>query len=427
MTQVQADRYVVVSADSHVGPKLEEYLEYCPKRYVEELDDQLQRVIAQRRSGFAATAAQATNYRDLDPRFLAAAEASAAVAGAFDPGARHRAMDLDGVAADVIFHGTHSWEPMPLIGDGLFGIIPGTSSADRDAAGYHMYNQWLADFISGSPERHAGIAYVSLLDIDGAVAELEWARGAGLRGVNFPAPRRDLPDFTSPRYDHFFAACASLGMPLSTHSGGGDRWTYEDGVVNSAIQCIEVPYVARRGLWQLVLSGVFDRFPDLKFVLTEAYGRWIPETVGDMDLAYLDPMNPGIRRKIRHLPSEYWMSNCYVGASFMSHDEAGSYPARGTSRMMWGSDYPHCEGTHPYTRLAMRTTFAGISADAVRSMIGLTAAEAYGMDLARLGAIADRIGPTVEELMTGTNERPGPEYMGRGFRPNTDWPAGAGR
>jgi hypothetical protein len=114
----------------------------------------------------------------------------------------------------------------------------------------------------------------------------------------------------------------------------------------------------------------------------------------------------------------------------MSHDEAAQYPAHGARSLMWGDDYPHLEGTFPYTRDALRKTFAGIRPEFTQRMIGLNAAEAYGFDVARLRAVAERIGPTAAELSSAPPASPGGNYVGHGFRESSAWPAasvGAGR
>jgi predicted TIM-barrel fold metal-dependent hydrolase len=419
-------RYIVVAADSHVGPPVEVYGDYCPPRYRKAFQDQVQAVKAQRALGmsFSEVAERSFGYK-VAPEVAAAADLVDLVEGGHDPEMRRRDMDLDGVAADVIFHGLQNGEPMPLVAEGLFQSATSEPGA-LDSVGCHMYNQWAADFISGAPERHAALAYVSLVDIPGAVKEVEWARNAGLRGVNFPAPKRGRPDYTHSSYDRFFAACADLEMPLTTHNGGGDRWQYDDSTIGTAFQKIEGPFVARRGIWQLIFSGALERHPRLKVVVTEFFNsHWIEGTLRDMDFAALDPINPSIHNRLPRLPSEYWATNFYVGASFMSHDEAALYPDRGMNAIMWGSDYPHLEGTHPYTRLALQNTFAGIPPQHVQAMVGLTAAEAYGLDLERLRPIADRIGPTVEELSAEPAVLPGADYFGFGFRKSSAWPADA--
>ena len=67
---------------------------------------------------------------------------------------------------------------------------------------------------------------------------------------------------------------------------------------------------------------------------------------------------------------------------------------------MWGDDYPHAEGTWPHTRASMAATFAGIDPDHVRRFLGDVAIDVYGLDRDALATVADRIGPTVDELST---------------------------
>jgi hypothetical protein len=65
---------------------------------------------------------------------------------------------------------------------------------------------------------------------------------------------------------------------------------------------------------------------------------------------------------------------------------------------MWGQDYPHTEGTYPYTTEALRHTFAGLDVGEVAPMVGLTAAGVYGFDLGLLETVAAEVGPTVDEV-----------------------------
>ena len=65
---------------------------------------------------------------------------------------------------------------------------------------------------------------------------------------------------------------------------------------------------------------------------------------------------------------------------------------------MWGNDLPHPEGTFPYTRFWIRERFQDVPEDETRRILGLTAAEVYGVDLGALAPLVDRIGPTVDEV-----------------------------
>ncbi len=60
---------------------------------------------------------------------------------------------------------------------------------------------------------------------------------------------------------------------------------------------------------------------------------------------------------------------------------------------MWGADYPHSEGSYPYTTEALRVAFADYPEPEVRAMVESTAASFYGFDLDRLRPVGDRVGP----------------------------------
>jgi predicted TIM-barrel fold metal-dependent hydrolase len=65
---------------------------------------------------------------------------------------------------------------------------------------------------------------------------------------------------------------------------------------------------------------------------------------------------------------------------------------------MWGSDYPHLEGTWPNTLKALRETFSTYPEEEVRAMLGENAARVYGFDADALQRVADEIGPTLAEI-----------------------------
>jgi hypothetical protein len=77
---------------------------------------------------------------------------------------------------------------------------------------------------------------------------------------------------------------------------------------------------------------------------------------------------------------------------------------------MWGQDYPHTEGTFPYTREALRNTFADVPTDEVVAMVGGNAAALYGFDLDALAPIATRVGPTVDEITHPLDKVPDDAY-----------------
>jgi hypothetical protein len=105
-------------------------------------------------------------------------------------------------------------------------------------------------------------------------------------------------------------------------------------------------------------------------------------------------------------PSEYWARNCWVGASFPSPSEVAKRHEIGIDKIMWGSDYPHHEGVWPHTSEHLRRSFHDVPDDELTRMLSTNAAEVYGFDLAKLAPLAEKIGPTVDELATPLDRIP---------------------
>ena len=153
------------------------------------------------------------------------------------------------------------------------------------------------------------------------------------------------------------------------------------------------------------MGGVFERFPGLKFVMTEAGASWIPTTLRQLDGLHAAMrmgrtgevgFDPAAALPLK--PSEYFDRNCWVGASFPSPVEGQARDKVGIHKYMWGSDYPHHEGSPPFSRESLRRAFAGTAPAEMHQVLAVNAAEVYGFDLEALRPAADRFGPTVGEL-----------------------------
>ncbi|MFI0355044.1 amidohydrolase family protein [Actinomadura sp. 9N407] len=419
------ERYTVVSTDSHVGPSVKNQLrEYCDSKYLEDFDRFVEEMEGHGLLSFRSSEAakpgedeswslgrsQAEQFgkragiRNADQvghRFLQRSYEHSLMPGLQDHSARLADMDTSGVAADVIYHGGLNGQSIPFSTTGL--ISWGDSTYNHlEPVGVRVYNRWLADFVSMAPARHAGIAHIPISDPEACVREVEWAAGAGLKGINLPAPRGDFPMLNDPVWEPLWAACAETGLSLNTHGGGGEHYPYQ-GQGAQAMYMMETAWRTRRGVWVMVLSGIFDRHPALKLVLTEQWMDWAPGVMADMDGLYNGSAGSAVRAALPRPPSEYFKQNCYIGASFMANWEAKFAIEHGfAGNVMWGDDYPHAEGTWPHTREAMRFTFCDIDPEYTRRNIGDTAIDVYGLDRAELDRIAARIGPMVAELTTPT-------------------------
>ncbi|MBV9661084.1 MAG: amidohydrolase [Acidimicrobiales bacterium] len=396
-------RYCVVSADGHVGPSVKGQLrQYCEAKYLDDFDrfvDEMEGHLLYTDAAYLEEPIKSMRYEH------------SLVAGLQDEAARRADMDADGIAADVLFHGGLNGQSVPFSTTGLITWSNPAYNA-LEAVGVHIYNRWLADFVSNAPKRHVGVAHIPISDPDACVREVEWAASNGLKAVNLPAPRNDFPMYNSGVWEPLWAACEANGVVLTTHAGGGNLYPFE-GVEAVALFLIESSWLSRRSVWVLILSGVFERHPKLKFLATEQYGDWAPNTLADMDSAYYATHTASLRAVLPKPPSEYFMSNCFIGASFMSPSEAREGIGNGLERnLLWGADYPHWEGTWPRTLPAMRHTFATLPVAPVRRYLGENAIDVFGLDRAELTKLASQIGPKVDDV--AVEFEPPPEMV-RGF------------
>jgi predicted TIM-barrel fold metal-dependent hydrolase len=411
---------VVVSSDCHVSPTLEgDLLPYCPEKHVGAFWQWMEESAERRAAGRKGFVFGGDENLEVIKKIHTW---NLQTDGARDIHARLRDMDRDGVAAEIIFHGSAPFEPMPFLTSGI-----GITSKDPELGkvGGHMYNQWLADFCSVEPERHVGLAQLPIWDIEESIKELTWAREHGLRGANFPAPRADVVGYEDPAWDPFWAACQDLGMTLASHGGGGAATPPVSGPMAMHIYMAESNAFNRVSpVVRLLFSGVFERFPGVKVVQTEQQGAWYGDVLEELDSRWKG-FRVQIGDQLETPPSELLRTNYFVGASFQSRYEAETAIAQGyEDNIIWGSDYPHPEGTYrypehpdetPMTRLAMRNTYHGLPAEPVRKMLGENGVRVYGFDRAALFDVANRIGaPTHAELAQPLDERP--SHWGFAFR-----------
>ncbi|CAB4322434.1 MAG: amidohydrolase family protein [Actinobacteria bacterium] len=376
------DRYTIISADGHAGGSHAQYREYLTAEMQVEFD--------------AWRGEYKNPFRDLqdDGRTRN-----------WDTERRNGDLDAEGVAAEVLFPNTVP----PFFPTGVV-IAPAPSTADfpRRLAGLRAHNRWLVDFVAESPERRAGLAQIALNDVDEAIADVKWAREQGLRGILLPGVSPDTPwidPLFSAIYDPLWAVCQDLDMSITHHAGGSGIPNY--GKHDSAITMfvLESGFFANRAIWHLIMAGVFERFPGLKFIMTEQGTSWLPPALTRMDDIHNSMVNGRIGEigmpksgALPHRPSDYFRRNCFLGASFPSPGEASTFHDIGIDKIMWGSDYPHNEACSPLSRESLRHSFKGWSEADMRKILSENAASVYGFDLEALKPIAAKIGPTVADL-----------------------------
>ncbi|MEA3300897.1 MAG: amidohydrolase family protein [Pseudomonadota bacterium] len=407
-------RICIVSGDGHAGTRVADYRDYMPARY----HGALKEVEQEERDFLLVTAGQSRFPEEalavIDDR---SAIRSGGQSGGWDPARRVREMDQEGVVAEIIHQG-HQHASMPF-----FSITNRPRPPELRQVGAEAYHRWLAEHMAATGGRAFGVADPGPChDMNAAVRELRWVADHGFVSVGVPGVVADsaLPPLYDAHFDPFWAACQELGLVPSIHAG----WGLEQGLffrfadMMTGGQSIEqaardgkflamgeelkksrrspnaLGMQPRRAMWQLMLGGVFDRFPGLKLALTEIRAEWIPAT-----LAYLDASVAESGVRIAHSPGEYFRRNCYVTPSSPKIEEIAMRHDIGVDRFIFGTDYPHPEGTWPNTREWLKTIFTGVEESEARMILGENAIDCYNLDRGKLLAIAERIGPLPDQIL----------------------------
>ena len=384
VTDPQGDeRYIVVSADGHAGGNIGDYRPYLDAKWRAEFD--------------TWAADYVMPYEDLLGDL---GERN------WNSERRRRDLEADGLVAEVIFPNT---VPPFFPKASLTSQPPAVSAADveRRWAGLQAHNRWLVDFCSQSPGRRAGIAQISLHNVEASVAEIRWAHAAGLRGgILLPGtpPDSGLPQLFDPCYEPLWQVCEELGVPVNHHTGSAAP-AMGPTDVDAVVFLLEVSWFSHRALSHLIVGGALERHPGLQLVFTEQGTAWVPEELARLDYFFTRMGSAGgsqeqvwgcaVVERLSLKPSEYWARQCRVGASFIRPAEVGLRAQVGVDRIMWGSDYPHKEASSPYSREAIRAAFAGVPKAEVAMMLGGNAASLYGFDLDALAPVAATCGPRV--------------------------------
>ena len=319
--------------------------------------------------------------------------------GCYDGAARLLDMDADGVDAALVF------APQRTIGHFL-----GDEDDDFVRAGVTAYNTFLTEqFCAPDPSRLIALAQMPSTGIDDSVDYLRKAAASGFKGAvvsNWPSGKDSLTDADDP----FWAAAVETGTPIAIHinmisrrARQASRKAASDAAKSAAnkIGPAEVDSTRKdiyggksakanakavgglagvfstvpNTVGQLIFTGVFERFPELKIVLVETGVGWIGHFIEQMDDRYWRNRSWG-NIPISQPPSFYWSRN--LSATFIS-DRIGitTRHAVGVENMMWSTDYPHHGNDWPYSRKVINEMMGHIPESEKALIVGGNAARIF--------------------------------------------------
>ncbi len=288
--------------------------------------------------------------------------------GAWDPQPRLVDQERDHLRAEVIYPG----------GFGLQFFHVQDAEYQREII--RVYNDWISEFCSAAPDRLLGSALLPMRGpVEWAVEEAE--RIAGMKGIRtILIPAEVERSYAHADYNPMWDALQDIGLPVSTHSGTGtgeaifakmERLGTGLGVTDNKV------LQPMRAMADLIWGAVPQRYPQLRFVVVEGGIGWVASLLGFMDHWWNDHRH-WMEPKLDEAPSTYFKRQFW--ATF-EDDRAGILTRElvGVDRLMWGSDYPHTEGTFPYSQEQIMRDFMGVPEAEVYQMVTGNAAQLYGL------------------------------------------------
>lgn len=294
--------------------------------------------------------------------------------GAFYGDARLKEQDEDGIDAEVIY---------PPIRTMMYFMSAGNSERQKEIAlaGIQAYNDWMSqDFCAADPDRLIGLAMIPNLGIEASLAELRRCAAMGKKGcviMAWPAGG----DLISEEDEPFWAEAERLNMPVSIHIMLAAR---RAGTVDVPSHPLVRPAVVSlenmpRLIGETVYSGIFDRYPNLRFVGGEVNVGWVPGALELLDDHYQRDRYWTKAKLEKDKPSDYYRSNW--GLTFIIDKFGVKFRHEiGIETMLWSNDYPHHRCDWLESQRLIEEHMVGVPADERYLMTAGNAVRIYGLD-----------------------------------------------
>jgi len=279
-------------------------------------------------------------------------------------------MELEGIDSEICF---------PSLGLWLFGL----DDVDAEAASARLYNDWNNSFLAPYPDRFVRCGVLPVRDVSNALAELDYLAEKEFPAAMLPVLPLGLPKYNNEYWDPIFARGARHGIVFVMHTGTGlETVTPEKGPGGAIYNYTHQAVDAQTTAIHLVAGGVLDRNPGAKVAFIESGASWLVALAERMD-EVAEAHHNFVLPKLTRPPSQ--IIDDQIWSSFQ-HDRACILAAEaglpGGRNVMWGSDYPHAEGTFPLSREITKDLFSGLQVgeETRRNVLGLNAARLFKIE-----------------------------------------------
>ena len=297
--------------------------------------------------------AEAARRQHEDPDFRAGAEENIllrknqAALGAFRSDDRPKAIDYLGFASQLVF---------TTFCLGNFQLEYG-DDVDLAYAAATAHNRMMTDFCSVD-RRLLATGYVPLMDFERAAQATKEAIELGAKAILIASgcPKGHSPSHIG--FDPIWAQAQEAGLPILFHVGGEEKLNpdyFENGLPRvkdfhggeenfTSVSFMPIPNSVMQTLAAMIIDGVMDRHPKLKFGAIELGAAWVPSWMRFMDSAHgAFFKNEERLQKLSARPSD--IVRRQVRATPYPHEDTGWIIANsGDEVCLFSSDFPHVEG-----------------------------------------------------------------------------------
>ncbi|HTJ65024.1 MAG TPA: amidohydrolase family protein, partial [Alphaproteobacteria bacterium] len=258
-------------------------------------------------------------------------------AGAYNTQARLKVMDETNIFAQIVY-------PNVL---GFGGQNATKVDQELRIASIQIFNDAMAEIQAESKGRIFPMALLPWWDVDASAKETERCKAMGLRGVNINSDPHNLPgtpDLTSTHWDKLWETCAGIDMPVNFHIGASDSaiawygtsfWPGQPQDIQFAIGSSMLFFGNARVMANILLSGILDRHPTIKFVSVESGIGWIPFLLETIEYQLAEN---AAGRKFSLTPSEYFDRNVWSSFWFERRNIADTIRQVGADKVMFETD-----------------------------------------------------------------------------------------
>jgi predicted TIM-barrel fold metal-dependent hydrolase len=301
---------------------------------------------------------------------------------AYDASARLKYLDRAGIWAQVLYPNVAGFGSQHFLS---------ISDDELKLVCVRAYNDFLHEWAAADPERLITVCSLPFWDVGAAVIEAERCLNLGFRGILFTGePQRfGFPVLGSRHWDPLWALAQDAKVPVHFHIGGGEdsvnlmeeERIREHGQLGAAAHAAVSLYLKNGAqCFDLVTSGVLNRYPSLKFVSVESGIGWIPFALETADYTWSSLSQLGrVPPDGELLPSDYFRRQVYCTYWFERAAPRYLLESIPVDRILFETDFPHSVCLYGDIAAAIETGLAGVAEDVRRKILWENAAELYGV------------------------------------------------